>query len=35
MSSEEQARFAEATKVVYSKFENYFSAGLVSKIQSK
>jgi TRAP-type C4-dicarboxylate transport system substrate-binding protein len=33
MSAEEQARFAEATKVVYSKFENYFSKGLVEKIQ--
>jgi TRAP-type C4-dicarboxylate transport system substrate-binding protein len=33
MTTEEQARFAEATKVVYSKFENYFSAGLVEKIQ--
>lgn len=33
MSATEQARFAEATKVVYSKFENYFSAGLVEKIQ--
>ncbi len=33
MSKEEQARFAEATKVVYSKFENYFTPGLVSKIK--
>jgi len=35
MSAEEKARFAEATKVVYQKFENYFTPGLVSKIQSK
>jgi len=35
MSTAEQARFAEATKVVYEKFENYFTAGLVAKIQSK
>ena len=33
MSETEQARFAKATKVVYKKFENYFSAGLVEKIQ--
>lgn len=35
MSKEEQARFAEATKVVYSKFEDYFTPGLVAKIQAK
>lgn len=35
MSAEEQARFAEATKVVYSKFENYFSAGLVDSIKKQ
>lgn len=34
MSKEEQARFADATKVVYSKFENYFTPGLVDKIRS-
>jgi TRAP-type C4-dicarboxylate transport system substrate-binding protein len=35
MSKEEQARFAAETKVVYDKFENYFTAGLVKSIQSK
>jgi TRAP-type C4-dicarboxylate transport system substrate-binding protein len=35
MSEVEQARFAKATEVVYTKFENYFTPGLVSKIQSK
>jgi TRAP-type C4-dicarboxylate transport system substrate-binding protein len=35
MSKEEQARFAAETKVVYDKFENYFTAGLVKRIQSK
>jgi len=35
MSEGEQARFAKATEVVYKKFENYFTPGLVSKIQSK
>jgi TRAP-type C4-dicarboxylate transport system substrate-binding protein len=35
MSKEEQARFAAETKVVYDKFENYFTAGLVQSIQSK
>lgn len=34
MSKEEQARFAKATEVVYSKFENYFTPGLVAKIKS-
>ena len=33
MSIEEQTRFADATKVVYSKFSNYFTPGLVEKIQ--
>ena len=35
MSDAEQTRFAKATEVVYTKFENYFTPGLVSKIQSK
>jgi len=35
MSKDEQARFAAETKVVYDKFENYFTAGLVKSIQSK
>jgi TRAP-type C4-dicarboxylate transport system substrate-binding protein len=35
MSEAEKARFAQATEVVYEKFADYFSAGLVSKIQSK
>ena len=34
MSAGEQARFAEATKVVYEKFQDYFTPGLVEKIQS-
>lgn len=33
MSKEEQARFADATKVIYNKFENYFTPGLVNKIK--
>jgi len=33
MSTEEKARFAEATKVVYAKFADYFTPGLVEKIQ--
>ena len=33
MSTEEKARFAEATKVVYEKFADYFTPGLVEKIQ--
>jgi TRAP-type C4-dicarboxylate transport system substrate-binding protein len=33
MSAEEQARFADATQVVYSKFADYFTPGLVTKIQ--
>jgi TRAP-type C4-dicarboxylate transport system substrate-binding protein len=35
MSEAEKARFKEATEVVYTKFADYFSAGLVAKIQSK
>ena len=35
MSKEEQARFAAETKVVYDKFQDYFTAGLVKSIQSK
>jgi TRAP-type C4-dicarboxylate transport system substrate-binding protein len=35
MSEAEKARFAQATEVVYEKFADYFSAGLVAKIQSK
>jgi hypothetical protein len=33
MSKTEQARFADATKVVYEKFADYFTPGLVKKIQ--
>jgi TRAP-type C4-dicarboxylate transport system substrate-binding protein len=33
MSNEEKARFAAETKVVYAKFQNYFTAGLVDKIK--
>ena len=33
MSKEEQSRFAAETKVVYDKFQNYFTAGLVDKIK--
>lgn len=33
MSKEEQARFAAETKVVYDKFQNYFTAGLVDDIK--
>ena len=33
MSKEEQARFADETKVVYDKFQDYFTAGLVDKIK--
>ena len=33
MSSEEQARFAEATEVVYDKYQDYFTAGLVDSIK--
>jgi TRAP-type C4-dicarboxylate transport system substrate-binding protein len=35
MSKVEQARFAAETKVVYDKFQDYFTAGLVQSIQSK
>jgi TRAP-type C4-dicarboxylate transport system substrate-binding protein len=35
MSKEEQARFAEATKVVYDKFDGYFSTGLVGAIKAQ
>ena len=34
MSTEEQARFATATKVVYDKFADYFTPGLVERIQT-
>jgi len=33
MSAEEQARFADATQIVYTKFADYFTPGLVKKIQ--
>jgi len=33
MSKEEQVRFAAETKVVYDKFQDYFTAGLVDKIK--
>jgi len=33
MSKEEKARFADETKVVYDKFQDYFTAGLVDKIK--
>jgi len=33
MSKEEQGRFAAETKVVYDKFQDYFTAGLVDKIK--
>jgi TRAP-type C4-dicarboxylate transport system substrate-binding protein len=33
MSAEEQDRFAQATQVVYNKYQNYFTAGLVDQIQ--
>lgn len=33
MTAEEQARFAQATEVVYDKFENYFTPGLVDQIK--
>jgi hypothetical protein len=35
MSKGEQARFAKATEEVYSKFEGYFTPGLVNKIKHK
>lgn len=34
MSNEEQARFAQATQVVYEKYENTFSDNLVSRIKN-
>jgi TRAP-type C4-dicarboxylate transport system substrate-binding protein len=34
MSKEEQARFAQETKVVYDKFQDYFTAGLVQSIKN-
>jgi TRAP-type C4-dicarboxylate transport system substrate-binding protein len=33
MSAEEQARFAQATKVVYDKYQDFFTTGLVDQIQ--
>lgn len=33
MSAEEEVKFKQITSEVYSKYENYFSPGLVSKIQ--
>lgn len=33
MSADEQARFAKATEVVYDKYQNYFTPGLVDKIK--
>jgi TRAP-type C4-dicarboxylate transport system substrate-binding protein len=35
MDRAEQARFADATQSVYTKFQDYFTPGLVGKIQSK
>ena len=35
MSKEEQSRFADATQIVYEKFADYFTPGLVSKIQTQ
>jgi TRAP-type C4-dicarboxylate transport system substrate-binding protein len=35
MSRDEQTRFAKATEVVYDKFENFFTSGLVEKIQKQ
>ena len=34
MSKDEQTRFAKATEVVYEKFEDYFTPGLVAQIKS-
>jgi TRAP-type C4-dicarboxylate transport system substrate-binding protein len=34
MSAEEQARFAQATEVVYNKYQNYFTEGLVDSIKN-
>ena len=33
MSEEEQKRFAEATEIVYDKYQDYFTAGLVDSIK--
>ena len=33
MSSEEQNRFAQATQVVYEKYQDYFTSGLVDQIK--
>jgi TRAP-type transport system periplasmic protein len=33
MSSEEQVRFAQATQVVYEKYQDYFTSGLVDQIK--
>jgi len=33
MSTEEQQRFADATQVVYTKFADYFTPGLVEQIK--
>jgi TRAP-type transport system periplasmic protein len=35
MSTDEQKRFADATKVVYDKFVDYFTPGLVDKIKKQ
>jgi TRAP-type C4-dicarboxylate transport system substrate-binding protein len=35
MSSDEQARFAKATEVVYEKYQDYFTAGLVDQIKNQ
>jgi TRAP-type C4-dicarboxylate transport system substrate-binding protein len=33
MSADEQDRFAQATKVVYEKYQDYFTSGLVNQIK--
>jgi TRAP-type C4-dicarboxylate transport system substrate-binding protein len=35
MSADEQARFADATRVVYDKYQDYFTAGLVDQIKQQ
>lgn len=35
MSSDEQARFAKATEIVYDKYQDYFTAGLVDQIKKQ
>jgi TRAP-type C4-dicarboxylate transport system substrate-binding protein len=35
MSADEQERFAQATKVVYEKYQDYFTAGLVEQIKKQ